>query len=368
MNTSLHLKQRLLLAMSAGALVLLAACGGGGGGGDSGTSAAQAAAAQVAADAAAATTAAAAASAAAAAAAIVAAAPPSSYAAGSEELAAFNLLNFERGRCGFGQLTQNTPLDAAAKAHADYQVLNNVLTHVENRTTTPRGFTGINPIDRVLAQGYTGVGGVTDEIVGLYGTTTKTGAGASGVRGLLSAPYHLRGLVGGYRDVGLSVRSSTDLGTNTPTVILQLNAAYKAATGPQLPGSGDVNTYPCEGTTGVNRQLANESPNPIPGRDLAVNPLGAVVYVGLREGNVLRINNVAMTQVSNGRSITLRAPITSANDPYSPCLEGCFKPHQAYVAADAPLQANSAFQVIINGTNNGAAFSRSFTFNTGSGG
>ena len=357
MKSSLHLKKSLLLAFSAATLAVLTACGGGGGGGDDASSAASQAAAD-----------AATAAAAAAQAAIVAAAPPSNYAGGSEELAAFNLLNFERGRCGFGQLTQNALLDAAAKSHANYQILNNVLTHVENRDTNPTGFTGTNPIDRVLAKGYNGVGGVTDEIVGLFGTNAKAGTGASGVRALLSAPYHLRGLVGGYRDVGFAVRSSTDLGTSAPTVMLQINAAYKAAAGPQLPGSGEVNTYPCEGTSGVNRQLANESPNPIPGRDLAVNPLGAVVYVGLREGNILRINNVAMTQVSNGRSIALRAPITAANDPYSPCLEGCFKSHQAYVAADAPLQANSAFQVVINGSNNGTAFSRSFIFTTGSGG
>ena len=367
MTPSLLLKKRLCLALSASSLVVLAACGGGGGGSDAGTAADQAAA-QAAATAAAARAAADAAANAAAQAAIVAAAPPSSYAAGSEERAAFNLLNFERGRCGFGQLTQNLQLDAAAKSHADYQIINNVLSHVQNRTTNPAGFTGVNPLDRVLAQGYTSVGGVTDEIVGLFGTDAKAGTGASGVRGLLSAPYHLRGLVAGYRDVGLSVRSSTDLGTRAPTVILQLNAAYKAAAGPQLQGSGEVNTYPCEGTTGVNRQLANESPNPIPGRDLAVNPLGGVVYVGLREGNVLRITNVAMTQVSTGRSIALRAPVTAANDPYSPCLEGCFKPHQAYVAADAPLQANSAFQVVLNGTNNGTPFSRSFVFSTGAGG
>ena len=363
MKTSLPLKKGLLLAISASALVWLTACGGGGGGSDPGTAAAQPGA-QAAAEAAAAS----AAADAAAQAAIVAAAPPSNYAAGSEELAAFNLLNFERGRCGFGQLTQNAQLDAAARSHADYQILNDVLTHVENRNTNPTGFTGTFPLDRVLAKGYTNVGGVTDEIVGLFGTSAKTGTGVSGVRSLLSAPYHLRGLVGGYRDVGFSSRSSTDLGSDPATVILQLNAAYKSAAGPQLPGSGEVNTYPCEGTTGVNRQLANESPNPIPGRDLAVNPLGAVVYVGLREGNVLRINNVAMTQVSTGRRIQLRAPVTAANDPYAPCLEGCFKAHQAYVAADAPLQADSAFQVIINGTNNGSAFSRSFVFSTGAGG
>ena len=288
----------------------------------------------------------------------------SSYSAGSEELAAFNLLNFERNRCGFGLLRQNLQLDAAAKSHADYQILNNTVTHTEDFSNT--GFTGKLPSDRILAKNYLGAGAVTDEIVAYTGTAFKTGLGENGIRGLLSAPYHLRGLMGGYRDIGTSVRSSADLGSAMPAVYLQIDAAYKANEGPQLPGSNDVNTYPCEGTSGVNARLNNESPNPVPNRDLSVNPLGSVVYIAVRVGNTLVITNVAMIELSTGHAVTIRAPVTAANDPYAPCQEGCFKSHQAYVAADSPLQANAAYQVLINGTNNGTAFSRVFTFTTGS--
>lgn len=339
--------QNLSLYLLVSAVLGLSACGGGGGGDST--------AATTAADAAAVTAAAAAST------------STPAYVTGSEELAALNLLNAERSRCGFGQLAQQAQLDAAAKAHADYQISNNLLTHVEDRAAFPNGFTGVSALDRIVAKGYTGAGGVTDEIVGLFGTSVKTGAGSTSIRGLLSAPYHLRGLVGPFRDVGISVRSNTDVGTSAAKVFLQLNAAYKAAAGPQTLAAGDVNTYPCEGTTGVNRLLSNESPNPVPGRDLSVNPLGAVVYIGTREGNKLLISSASMLQVSTGLPVVLRAPITSANDPYSPCSEGCFKPHQAYVAADAPLLANTAYQMMITGSNNGAAFSRVFTFTTGSG-
>ena len=292
----------------------------------------------------------------------------SSYAADSEEQGAFNLLNFERERCGFGTLMQNTQLDAAARGHADYQIINNLLTHVQNRATNPAGFTGTSPADRVQAAGYANAGGVTDEIVGYFGTPRKTGLGAEGLRGLLSAPYHLRGLVGGYRDVGISVRNNTDLGISSPMVYLQINAAYKASAGPQLLAANSVNTYPCEGSVGVNRQLNNETPNPVPGRDLAVEPLGAVVYIGTREGNRLVIISSSMFEVPTGQLVRLRAPVTAANDPYSPCLEGCFKEHQAYIAADAPMRANTSYQVSVTGTNNGTPFSRTFTFVTGTGG
>ena len=342
---------RLSLLLAAGALALLSACGGGGGGGATDTNGAVTVVNGTTMPTP-----------------VVVVMPTlatSTYAAGSEEQSAFNLLNFERDHCGFGLWSQNTQLDAAAKSHADYQILNSVVSHTETIATP--GFTGRLPLDRIVAKGYTGTGGLTDEIVAYTGIADKTGLSANGIRGLLNAPYHLRGLMGTYRDVGLSVRNSTDLGTSTPSVYLQVDAAYKATAGPIVAGSADINTYPCQGSTGINNKLSNESPNPVPGRDLATNPLGSVVYVAVKEGNTLTISGASMTQVSNGQAVTLRAPVTSANDPYRGCSEGCFKANQAYVAADAPLQTNTAYQVFISGSNNTTTFSRSFTFTTGSG-
>ena len=342
---------RLSLLLTAGGLALLSACGGGGGGGATDTNGAMTVVNGTTMPTPVAV--------------VMPTLAASTYAAGSEELSAFNLLNFERDHCGFGLLAQNTQLDAAAKSHADYQILNSVVSHTE--TVATPGFTGRQPLDRIVAKGYTGTGGVTDEIVAYTGIADKTGLGANGIRGLLNAPYHLRGLMGTYRDVGLSVRNSTDLGTSTPSVYLQVDAAYKATAGPIVAGSADINTYPCQGSTGINNKLSNESPNPVPGRDLVTNPLGSVVYLAVKEGNTLTISGASMTQVSNGQPVTLRTPITSANDPYRGCSEGCFKANQAYVAADAPLQTNTAYQVIISGSNNTTTFSRSFTFTTGSG-
>lgn len=291
------------------------------------------------------------------------------YPADSEELAAFTLLNAERNRCGFGLLAQNAPLDAAARAHADYMIINSLNSHLENATQYPEGFTGTEPLARVRAQGYTDVGGLTDEFA--FFTTsnpvqTKRGFGVLGIRGLLNAPYHLSGLMTGYRDVGIAVRSNADTGKGQRGIFVQVNAAYTASAGPQQLGSTDVQTYPCEGTTGVNRQLTDETPNPVPGRDLRANPLGSTVYIAVREGNRLAIANAAMTNASTGQAVALRPAVTSANDPHGPCLGGCFAPHQAYIVADAPLQPDTAYTVMISGTNNGGAFSRSFTFATGS--
>ena len=287
--------------------------------------------------------------------------PAATYARGSEERAAFDFLNAERARCGFGQLAQNTKLDAAAKAHADYQLLNNLFQHTENRSTHPNGFTGATPWDRFAYQGYTNLGGGVDQITGITGTADKAGFGVQGMRNLLNAPYHLKGLVAGMREMGVSVRSSNDTSTPQARVLLQYDAAYTLSAGPQLLASTDVQTYPCEGSAGVNRQLTNESPAPVPGRNLQANPLGTSVYFSVRSGQALIVRSVTMTDARTGSQVALRGVVNSGNDPH-----GEFLAHEAYVAADAPLAANTSYQVTVTGTNNGTSFSRTFTFTTGS--
>lgn len=292
-----------------------------------------------------------------------------------EDLAAFQLLNAERSRCGFGTLTRNASLDAAAKAHADYQAFYGIVDHLENLSTMPVGFTGSLPSERVIAKGYAprlaDIGPVADEITALIGTSDKAGLGASGVRSLLNAPYHLRGLMSGYRDIGVAVRSNADVGSSRPAAYLQINAAYLRSVGEQPFPAAEVRTYPCEGVTGVNYRLTNESPNPVPNRDLAVDPLGASVLVAVRPGNRLVVSSATFTQVSTGQRVATRAPIGGSNDPVNPdgrCAEGCFTLSEAYIAADAPMLPDTAYRVNLSGTNNGVAFTRQFSFTTGAGG
>ena len=286
----------------------------------------------------------------------------STHAFGSEEYSAFNRLNAERLQCGFGALKQNVQIDSAARSHNDYQIINNMDSHFENKSQFPTGFTGINGSDRVAAAGYKSAAAVGDLYTFKIGTSNKTGWGEAGIRGLLNAPYHMADLLDGYRDVGLSVRSSRDTTPQgiSPAIFLHVNPAYKTSEGPQLIAAKDVATYPCDGTTGVNRQLVHEDPNPVPGRDLRKNPIGSSIYILLREGNVLTITSASMFESASNTAIVLRTPITKANDPNS-----LFKINQGYVTPDAPLKANTLYSVEIRGTNNGAVFTRQFTFTTG---
>lgn len=334
-------------------LAALSACGGGGGGG---TTPAPAATGVVVAPVVIST-----------ASTIVISAPAPTYAAGSEELAAFNKLNVERTFCGFGALAQSAALDKAAKAHADWTIANNYTSgHFEVSGTL--GFTGVTVSDRVVAAGYSTANLFTasDENTEVVGVNLKTGVGYSRVRGLLNAPYHAAGLMSGFRDVGFSVRNATDVAsTFGARVMLQVNPAYKTTDGPQLLAANEVNTYPCDNSSDVEPNLLNESPNPVPGRDLAKNPLGSSVYIAVRDGNTITIGSATMTNLATGMPVTLRTAVTAVNDPNKPNGVSYLKSNQSFVSADSPLSPNTKHQVVVTGTNNGIPFNRNFTFTTG---
>jgi hypothetical protein len=182
----------------------------------------------------------------------------------------------------------------------------------------------------------------------------------------------MAGMLGEFRDVGITVRTSAVSGADitapagsAPRTFLWANLGWTSSSSPQLLSSTDVTTYPCQGTSGTAYRLTNETPNPVPGRDLLANPLGQPVFIMGRVGNTIAITSAQMTQVSNGALVGLRAPITSTNDPAGPCARGCYLSHMAYVIPDGALLPNTQYQVNISGTNNGVAFTRSFTFTTG---
>lgn len=295
----------------------------------------------------------------------------STYSRGSEELAAFTVLNEQRSACGFGKMAQNVQLDTTARGMADWIAYNKIPGHIQ-AVGTPL-FTGFTAEDRAVAAGYNPRGSFTmqDESTFNMGTfgNDKAGFGAQSVRRLLNAPYHAVGLLDGYREVGISIRNAFDAGAPDAGALNQgrksmvINPARLLSSGSQLAAltTSDVLTYPCNGTTNVEPGLYSEEPNPVPGRDLLNNPLGSSVQIAIKEGHTLTISSASMRVIGTGAAVALRTPITSANDPH---VYG-FASHRGYIVADAPLAENTTYSVEIVGTNNGAPFTQAFSFTTG---
>lgn len=265
---------------------------------------------------------------------------------------AFNRLNAERLSCGFGLVAQNFALDKSAAAHSLYEVTNNIGGHTE--TPGAPGFTGVNPADRAAVAGY--VGGYVGE--GMWIGPN----GDDAMRGMLSGVFHGIGMLAGYREVGVSVRVwpvVTSSGTFTNNNTLVVDIGTPTGTPWQMLGPDVISTYPCEGSSGLVRMIRGESPNPVPGRDIANNPLGTPIFVMVQSGKKLAITSAALIQVGGG-AVPLRDPFTVANNPTY------FQSNTAAIVPDVPLAANTKYQATIAASVDGVPFpTRTFSFTTG---
>lgn len=298
--------------------------------------------------------------------------PAPTYGALSEELQAFNTLNDIRGRCGHGLLAQNAALDVSAAGHARWLTYHDTAAH--EQTPGSLHFTGATPLDRMIAAGYltsASQATVSEKLAVFWGGVDGNdtiGFGIEGTRGLLNAPYHANGMLDGFRDVGVAIRNAIDAGAPDATDpgagrrAIVFNTGYRTSAGSQAAAQNDnaVLTYPCDGEINVTRALHHEEPNPVPGRDLSVNPLGTSIMVSIKEGRTLIIDSTILTNVGTGSIVALRPPVTGAND-----YLGAFAAHQGYIAADAPLAAYTTYRVSLSGRNNGVSFLKTFLFTTG---
>jgi uncharacterized protein YkwD len=299
--------------------------------------------------------------------AIVTSVPTPIYTPGplQEELSAFMFLNAERSRCGFGLLAQNDQLDAAAKGHAEWLLTNNYTGHFQV-SGTPL-FTGVSPPDRMLAAGYSGSGGGNSTETEYDAGGTKSAQGIVGVRRLLNAPYHLMGMIRGFKDVGIAVRDKSDLGLPSNRHVVNIDYSLKSSAAMQAPAAGSLRTYPCAGSTLIDRSLSNETPSPVPGRNLGAFPLGSSVAIAIDVGHTLVISTASMVNAVTGAAVVVRAPTTSANDPNAVAGVSYLGSHEGFISADAPLDPKTDYKVTITGSDNGVAFKQpvSFTFTTG---
>ena len=291
---------------------------------------------------------------------LVSSLPAPSYT--GQALRAFEMLNAERARCGFGQLAQNTRIDIAADGHSEWMLKNSIQVHDQIPGTV--GFTGTTVGDRLRAAGYPSAR-TWGEVISPVDDWTKTAE--AGVRLLLNAPYHGLNLLRGFREVGIGFRTSRDV--DLPSEFLSgkltIDLATSMADVGQSAGNNVVRSYPCEGTSGVLHLLWGESPSPIPDRDLFAHPIGTTVLIAGDINKKLTINSAHMTG-PGGVAVALRPAVTESNDPNSAPGRAYLASHEAFISTDAPLATNTSYQVSISGTNGAMPFSRTFSFMTGS--
>ncbi|MEK7898100.1 CAP domain-containing protein [Burkholderia contaminans] len=275
------------------------------------------------------------------------------YPAGSAQLAAFNQLNQYRTQCGFPALKQNTVLDQAAQNHAKYMGLNGAVT--DSEVSTNQGFTGATYVDRAAAAkfpaGAIGLG-VSVGVATGTGSFSDTQYGQQAVYSLVGGVYHSDVATFPIDTVGVGeyqtqASSGTSQFTTSWLSMSILNIASKGV-------SNAPATFPCDGVTGVPYKETSEIPMP---PNVSNTGWGTPISVMGNLNDVIILQSASITGPSGAVAVQV---LNSDSDPNK--LLGKY---QAVAYPTSPLLPNTSYSVTINGTSNGTAFSRNFTFTTG---
>jgi uncharacterized protein YkwD len=284
--------------------------------------------------------------------------PTATYAAGSQELGFFTLLNDFRGKMGLGLVAQNVALDTATANHARYMLGNpdvnfseidpkTGVAYMHEEDAARPGFTGAVALDRAKFAKYSG-SWVGEQVT--YGL----GSGAPvALSNLIASVYHRQGLMfQSPRDFGIS--AGTD---RYQTTVLSFGIGDKR----QRNASDYVGVYPADKQANVGLSTYPELPSPYP--ELSANDFATKssfpVTVVTEESTTLKADSFTVTEAGQTAPLDARL-LTADNDPNK--LLG---KNTAYLVGKASFKPNTTYNVSFKGTVNGAALSKAWSFTTG---
>lgn len=272
-----------------------------------------------------------------------------------ERTAFLNSINQYRTECGLPALAQNTILDQVATG--------------VGLGAIGKGFGGTQKLasNANYAQATT-VGGLLMSYTTKTADTQALGGAFAGL--VMADPYALLTVARPYSEIGLAAYNVTITGT-----VMQ---KLQVATGNQqtIVPAGSVLTMPCANTTTAVPGMAKGGTNSV---GFAAAPAGSTttdasfdnlsargtpIAVMANPGDTLVIDSASMT--TNGQSFTV--VIADASKPMNGLASTTkvLYSHEGFVYPTEVLQASTSYTVTIAGKVNGAAFTKTFTFKTGS--
>ena len=252
-------------------------------------------------------------------------------------------MNFRRAQAGLAALQRNSSIDRAAQAHANYQQLNNVVTHDE--TAGLPGYTGKYAPERLIAAGYTFTAGGYAEGEVIAATVARDGFAAA--EGLMAAIYH-RFVILEPVFTQAGIASATRSGGYT-----WLTANLIDNKNSRAPASGRmiVWPFPDQQNVRVNFFSNQESPDPIAGRDEVGFPVSVQADIGAR----VKVENFTLR--ARGKMPLAARLLESETDADTPQSGAAIIPL-------LPLLPATTYDVEFNGSVDGIILSRSWSFAT----
>ncbi len=222
--------------------------------------------------------------------------------------------------------------------------------HLETPALTQLGFTGINPWDRTRAAKLAdGTWRYQYEDI-----TTATGIPAAqleGVRSWIDAPYHRFPLLdANTRHVGCAAAERQVSGRLYAAEVLNMAATWKDTT-------KRITLYPAPGQTGVPASFnrCQEHPTPFGGAcDPArpTQPVGYVVTVQADGYHAMKIQGIAFSKGSARVPADIHRAVryrTTKSSVASSAVDANLPANAAMLAAKAPLEARTTYNVRVSG-------------------
>ncbi|MES2113893.1 MAG: CAP domain-containing protein [Pseudomonadota bacterium] len=262
---------------------------------------------------------------------------------GNAALDGFNWINFRRAQLGVSVLTRNSMLEQAAQGHADYQRINNTVTHVQ--TPGLPGFTGATLADRLANAGYVLVKPYA------YGEIISATASTSGValaEELVTAIYHRFVM---FEPVFKEMGTGAALGSGNYsyfTCDMAANNGYGSGL-----GGGRAAGYPVNGQTQVQTNFLsdNETPDPVPNQ----NEVGYPISMHADITSHMTVQSFTV-RPRGGAPLTVRL-LSNATDPETPVSAAAIVPLSV-------LQPATTYDVAFSGAVDGVPLSRNWSFTT----
>jgi len=257
----------------------------------------------------------------------------------------FNWFNYRRRQMGVPALSRNSLVDAAAAGHANYQKLNNVITHTQ--IAGQPGFTGSGELDRLTQAGYVLNLNNAYAFGEVISATTQT-SGFAMAEELIAAIYHRFVIFNPvFKEAG-SGAATVSGGYTYFTTDLVANNGY----GPGL-ASGTVAVYPFDGQQNVALSFFSdyETPDPV----AAQNEVGYPVSVHANAGATLTMRQFAIAP-RGGLPLTAQL-LTHSSDAETPSSAAALIPLTV-------LSAGTSYVVTFSGELDNVAIARSWSFTT----
>lgn len=262
-----------------------------------------------------------------------------------ERSAVLDRVNHYRALAGLQAVTIDTRLQAAAQSHARYMAETGELSHTESDRGS-RSFTGASLKERLRAASAGNA--QASEVVGMASVTHAHEV----VDNLMTAIYHRYVMLSADAEhAGVGVARGRDAGPDAIYVAVNFSGSPAPQAAPAL------TVYPAPGQARVQSGFdpSSEAPNPLPGSDLAGQPIS--IQTGA--GATLSVTDFRLyAETADGPSSAIQTRrLTQAADLNTPVWAAALIPVEA-------LAPSTTYRAEFAGAVNGAPVSMSWRFST----